>query len=120
MPFLNGPLVRDLAAEHGWDLAALADRAGIPLRTLQNITREHDPDPTTRIRLHNLAKALAKGRTSAVPELMSRIRRPSSATTNDGVPDEPPQQPTRPKGPARRQDTETTKRGPKRVASVAA
>lgn len=103
MPQLNGSRVRHRLAEKDWDLADLSRRTGIPAGTLKNNTRDKDPQPIGLRRIYRLIEALGLPLTEIV------------AGNNDGVPDEPPQQPKPEKGPARRQDTEQDRKGPKRA-----
>lgn len=101
MPKLNGDLVRHHIAARDWDMAALAREARIPERTLHNITRSKNPDPTKLRRVHRLSEVLGL----TVDQLVSK---------SDGTPDPPPDQPkNEPTHPPKRQQTERTT-GPRR------
>lgn len=97
---LLGSVVRERIAELGMTLPQVAEMTGIPARTLQNTTRQVRPDRMARYRAVRLARALHLS--------------VATITAGEGVPDEPPQQPKNPPGPARRQETEQKKTGPKR------
>jgi transcriptional regulator with XRE-family HTH domain len=107
MPQLNGSKVRATAAEHGWKLSELATVTGIPYGTLRNTTRDGRPDSMRMPRVHKLRIALGL----SAAEILAN---------NEGVPDEPPKQPAKPAGAARRQDTEKTRKAPKRATERAA
>jgi hypothetical protein len=105
MPMLNGSRVRHRIAELDSDLGGLADATDIPRGTLRNATAGRQP--VTLQRAYRIAKAVDL----PVGDIL--------AEGNDGVPDEPPRQPERPKGPVRRQDAEKKKTGPKRATDTA-
>ncbi len=76
MPTLNGPEVRHRAAElappgHATagdgerrrahrHFAWLSQRSGIPVGTLQNATRDHNPQGITLVRVYDIANALRR------------------------------------------------------------
>lgn len=116
MPLLNGPRVRHLAAERGWDLPTLAERAATHPRTLTNVTRQDSPQPASLRFLYALAGALAYGTDQDPRDIAASI------VADDAVADEiraakeaEKQQPKRePLGPAKRQE-KTGGSGPKRA-----
>lgn len=91
-------------------LAALVET--IPYGTLRNAVSGRDPMRLDRI--YAVAHVLAR-RGEPVRTVVDDI-----LATNDGVPDEPPKQPTRPKAPPKRQDTEQDKKAPRRNTAKAA
>lgn len=106
--------VKHLMAEAGIkDAKHLAELVPeIPYGTLRNAVSGLDPMRLERI--YAVGQVLACRLHRDVRGIVSDI-----LGTNDGVPDEPPQQPSRePKGPPRRQDTEPTK-GPRRARTAA-
>lgn len=116
MPLLNGPRVRHLAAERGWDLPTLARKADLHPRTLANTTRPDSPQPVSLPALYALAGALAYGDQDARDVAASIVLDPVVAAEIRAAKESEKQQPKRePTGPTRRQEKEQTK-GPKRPA----
>ncbi|MEV6879149.1 hypothetical protein [Amycolatopsis sp. NPDC051128] len=120
MPLLNGPKVRHLAAALGWDLPTLATKAKIPVRAVQNCTRERRPQPMHLTRIYALGRTLAEETGEDYRAVTAEIVDESTvaaeilanATGAGSQPDK--EQPKRePTGPARRQEKTT---GPKRPA----
>jgi hypothetical protein len=120
MPLLNGPRVRHLAAERGWDLPTLAREADMHPRTLANTTRSDSPQPVSLPNLYALGGALAlpgqDGRDIAAsicadPVVVAEIRAAKEAEK-----EQPKREPT---GPTRRQGNEKST-GPKRATEDAA
>lgn len=86
----------------------------IPYGTLRNAVSGRDPMRLDRIYAVARTIACRLDRSVQVRDVVADI-----LGTNDGVPDEPPKQPSRePKGPPRRQETEPTK-GPRRARAAA-
>src|SRR5436190_10275093 len=102
--------VRHRMAELGIrDAKHLAELVNIPYGTLRNAVSGRDPMRLDRI--YAVAHVLAR-RGEPVRTVVADI-----LATNDGVPDEPPKQPARPKSPPKRQDSESTKKAPRRNAA---
>lgn len=98
--------VRHRMAELGIrDAKHLAELVNIPYGTLRNAVSGRDPMRLDRI--YTVAHVLAR-RGEPVRTVVADI-----LATNDGVPDEPPKQPSGPKAPPKRRDNEQTT-GPKR------
>lgn len=118
MPLLNGPRVRHLAAERGWDLATLAERAATHQRTLTNATRQNSPQPVSLPFLYSLAGALAYSTDLDPRDIAASIVADATvaaeirAAKEAEKKEEPKREPT---GPGRR--TEKTGSGPKRPAA---
>ena len=116
MPLLNGPRVRHLAAERGWDLPTLARKADLHPRTLANTTRPDSPQPVSLPALYALAGALAYGDQDARDIAASIVNDPVVAAEIRAAKESEKEQPKgEPRGPIRRKETEKTT-GPKRVA----
>lgn len=114
MPLLNGPRVRHLAAERGWDLPTLARKAGFHPRTLANTTRPDSPQPVSLPALYALAGALAYGDQDARDVAASIVIDPVVAAEIRAAKESEKQEPKRePTGPLRRNEKST---GPKRPA----
>lgn len=116
--------MRHLAAARGLDLPALAEKAdGMHPRTLANATRRRKPQPVSLTAVYALGRALAdcdQNPVHVAAEIVADRRVAAEILANaEPMPekDQPKREPT---GPARRQDTEQTKKGPKRVADGAA
>jgi hypothetical protein len=116
MPLLNGPRVRHLAAERGWDLPTLARKAALHPRTLANTTRPDSPQPVSLPALYALAGALTHNGQDARDVAASIVLDPTVAAEIRAAKETEKQEPKRePTGPLRRKDNEKTT-GPKRPA----
>jgi hypothetical protein len=116
MPLLNGPRVRHLAAERGWDLPTLARKAALHPRTLANTTRPDSPQPVSLPALYALAGALAYSDQDARDVAASIVIDPVVAAEIRAAKESETKETKRePTGPTRRQENEKTK-GPKRAA----
>lgn len=109
MPKLNKDTVKHRLAEMGiTSTRTFAKDVDVPWGSLKNGLAGRDP--LTLPRIYRIAERLKRdGETvrEAVADILA---------TGEGVPDEPPKQPIRPKSPPKRQDTERTK-APKRNAT---
>lgn len=104
---LAGSAIRSAVIEHGWSLRDFAGYCQIPYGTIKNVTRDDNPD---RVRLHR-ARRMAR---------VLGVQMATIVASNEGVPDEPPPQPAKTSGPARRQEREEKRTGPKRANAGAA
>lgn len=133
MPMLNTSVVTHRVAQLGKGrdaLVVIAEQTDIPAGTLRNAVGGRQPLSLARV--YTLAEALGMevreilANSDDVPELpphqggIEPITVLGQGQTNDGVPDEPPAQPTGPKGSPKRKDTTTRKTGPKRTSRSAA
>jgi transcriptional regulator with XRE-family HTH domain len=100
MPAVNFTLLRDKRDELDLSNPDLAAKVKCSTRYLENVLYGIDP-PSMRL-IHRFARELDLD----VDQIV--------AAKPTGDPSDPPKQPSRPAGPARRQDIETTKKGPKR------
>lgn len=113
MPFLTPTKVRTRMARRGMKYSRhLAEKTGLPYHTLRNAVSGSNPLHLADI--YVVAEAL-RDPLEAVEVVVLDIL----ANNNEGVPDEPPKQPQRDKGPARRQESEKTKTSPKRTTARA-
>jgi transcriptional regulator with XRE-family HTH domain len=112
MPLLNGPRVRHLAAERGWDLPTLARKADLNPRTLANTTRPDSPQPASLVALYALADALKLPDQDRRDVAASIVNDPQVAAEIRATKEteQPKREPT---GPAKRKET-STGTGPKR------
>jgi hypothetical protein len=116
MPLLNGPRVRHLAAERGWDLPTLARKADVNPRTLANTTRTDSPQPASLRSLYALGGALALPGQNARDVAASICADPIVVAEIRAAKEAEKEQPKRePTGPTRRQGKENST-GPKRAA----
>lgn len=115
MPLLNGPRVRHLAAERGWDLATLAERAATHQRTLTNATRQNSPQPVSLPFLYSLAGALAYSTDLDPRDIAASIVADATVAAEIRAAKEAEKK-SEPVGPAKRKET-TSGSGPKRSAS---
>lgn len=117
MPLLNGPRVRHLAAERGWDLPTLARKAALHPRTLANTTRTDSPQPVSLPALYALAGALAYGDQDARDVAASIVVDTKVADEIRAAKESEKKEPKRePIGPPKRQE-KTSGAGPKRAAN---
>ncbi|MEU7787722.1 hypothetical protein [Amycolatopsis sp. NPDC049159] len=118
MPLLNGPRVRHLAAERGWDLPTLARKADLNPRTLANTTRPDSPQPVSLPALYAIAGALALTGQDRRDVAANIVADPNVAAEIRAAKDEEKKETkSEPRGPIRRKDTERTT-GPKRAADT--
>lgn len=118
MPLLNGPRVRHLAAERGWDLPTLARKADLNPRTLANTTRPDSPQPVSLPALYAIAGALAHGDQDARDVAANIVADDKvAAEIRAAKDDEKKETKSEPRGPIRRRETERTT-GPKRAADT--
>lgn len=103
---LNAKRIRERRDERDLSNKELAGALGISELYLRNVLSGSDK-PGSRL-VHRIGRVLGL-----------TYEEVTAATTNDGVPDGPPKQPTGPKGPVKRQDTEQERKGPKRAADQA-
>ncbi|MFD5245067.1 helix-turn-helix transcriptional regulator [Amycolatopsis sp. NPDC058340] len=104
MPAVNFTLLRDARDERDFSNTELADQVKISPKYLENVLRGAD-QPSMRL-VYRFSRVLDL----AVNDIVAADAKPT------GDPSDPPKQPGRPAGPARRQDTEQDRKGPKRVA----
>jgi hypothetical protein len=119
MPLLNGPRVRHLAAERGWDLPTLAERAATHPRTLTNVTRQDSPQPASLRFVYALAGALAYGTDQDPRDIAASIVADDDVAAEIRAAKETEQPKREPTGPAKRQE-KTSGNGPKRATAEAA
>ncbi|WP_410633308.1 hypothetical protein [Amycolatopsis sp. cmx-4-83] len=123
MPLLNGPRVRHLAAERGWDLPTLARKADLNPRTLANTTRPNSPQPASLPALYAIAGALARpshDRPGQDPRDVAAniVADPTvAADIRAAKDDEKRETKSEPRGPIRRKEAEKTT-GPKRATDA--
>lgn len=102
---LNAKRIRERRDERDLSNKELAGALGISELYLRNVLSGSDK-PGSRL-VHRIGRVLGLS-----------FDEVTAAKTNDGVPDEPPKQPTGPKRPPKRADTEKTN-GPKRATDQA-
>lgn len=104
MPKLNTNRVKHRIAQMDTSVEHMAEIVDIPYGSLRNAVGGRDPLSLRRV--YRLAAALEL----PVGEVLADA---------EGVPDEPPPQPTQPIGPAPRKDKTTRKTAPRRARSAA-
>ena len=104
MPKVNGARLKHRIAELDLSTEDLSSATGIPCGTLRNVLAGTRP--------MRLARIYKIGRLLALP--VSEV-----LAESEEVPDEPPTQPSGPRKPVKRKDTEEKRTGPKRANNSA-
>lgn len=111
MPKLNSLRVKHRMAASRLTAEDLSGLTGLKLRVLRNAIAGRDF--MSLLRIYQIAQFMCR-RDEPVEDVVDHI-----LAHNEGVPEEPPKQPQRDKGPSRRQESEKTKTSPKRTAARA-